>query len=145
MTSPSGRGAPASGDRALRLRIDASSIGAYDLLVLVNMAEGVVDFALPTAADGLAWRRLVDTGATFEGGFNCWSAESGEVIVGGYGAQPWTVVVLAELPADEAGDGAAGSGSPRGRAGNAQGNRTSVVTQVVDAVTEAVRSWLRRP
>ncbi len=140
-TAPDGLDSPAAGDRAVRLLIDASGIGACDLLVLVNMASSPVDFVVPQAGSGMAWRRLIDTAGIFEPGFNCWAQDAGDVIVGHYGAAAWTVVVLGELPAPTGAtpSGPAGPSTPSTSASST----TAVVTQVAEAVGDAVRSWWR--
>lgn len=155
LTPGEGR-SPAEGDRALRIWIDGSGVGAADLLVLVNMADHPVTFAVPHADDS-AWRRIVDTGAIFESGFNCWALEAGDVIVDSYGAAPWSVVVLASGdPAASApgstGPGSTGPGSTGpGSSGPAPSGpvppgppATDVVTQVTDILIDSVSNWFRR-
>ncbi len=85
--------APQPGDRALRVCIDGSGIGASDLLVLINMWDHPVDFALMERDSG-EWRRIVDTAAWAEPHANCWELADADVVGGGYAAHPWSIVVL---------------------------------------------------
>lgn len=133
---PDSDGAPAEGDRALRLWIDGSGIGAADLLVLINMAAHPVTFAVPQPPTEVTWRRLIDTSTTFEAGFNCWSPDQGDIIVGNYGAAPFSVVLLAE-----GGPGTPTSTAPAATTGPPP---TSVLSNVSDVVVDAMTGWFRR-
>lgn len=127
---------PADGDRALRLWIDGSGAGAADLLVLVNMAATPVTFAIPGTPGPTSWRRLIDTAARFEPGFNCWAPERSDVIAGAYEAAPFSIVVLAEGPA------ATPAAVPT--AAEPEGGGSDRLGRVADVVVDAMVDWFRR-
>lgn len=126
--------APADGDRAVRLWIDASAVGGTDLLVLINMAHYPVTFGVPAGPSSVAWRRIIDTAAHFEPGFNCWSLAASDVISGTYVAAPWSIVVLSEGPPGQE----VASHSPDGPP------NSSIITEVATVLVSTVRDWFRR-
>lgn len=151
--TPGEANSPREGDRALRLWIDGSGVGASDLLVLINMADHPVTFAVPQGPETVAWRRIIDTSATFEAGFNCWSVAAGDVIVGTYGAAPWSIVVLAEGAPGSSGSPGSGPAAPsdpgpgKGKTANtgpAKPPATDVVSEVTDLLVESVTGWFKR-
>jgi glycogen operon protein len=83
-------------ERCVHLHIDGSQVKDSDFLVLVNMHENAVDFAVPAAASGKCWRRIVDTAAWAEPEGNCWEVASAARIDGRYGVNARSVVVLQE-------------------------------------------------
>jgi isoamylase len=162
--------APTDGDRAVRLWIDAASVGAADFLLLINMADQPVAFVVPQGPSSVSWRRIIDTAHFFEGGFNCWSLERGNVVQGTYDAAAWSIVVLAEgAPGPISGEGGpgsgagggpgagagggpgagAGGGSGGGAGGGPGGGRAkqppgrSVITAITDVLVDSVRDWFR--
>ena len=105
-------------------------------VVLINMAAHPVTFAVPQPPTEVTWRRLIDTSTTFEAGFNCWSPDQGDIIVGNYGAAPFSVVLLAE-----GGPGTPTSTAPAATTGPPP---TSVLSNVSDVVVDAMTDWFRR-
>lgn len=86
-------------ERCVHLHVDGSQVGDADFLVLVNMHGDGVDFAVPAAAAGRSWRRIVDTAAWAEPDGNCWDPGSAARIDGSYGVNARSVVVLQECRA----------------------------------------------
>ncbi|MCA0178456.1 MAG: glycogen-debranching protein [Actinobacteria bacterium] len=125
---------PANGDRALRLWIDGTAVGAADLLVLINMADEPVRFGVPAGPDTVAWRRIIDTATHFEAGYNCWSLAKSDVIAGDYVAAPWSIVVLSEGPPGPEQPEHSPDGPPA----------SSMITEVADVIVDTVRDWFRR-
>jgi glycogen operon protein len=85
------------GDPRIHWRIDGSGIGDTDFLLCVNMGTEDAEFAVPAAAAGKRWLRVIDTAAWAEGDGNYWAAERAETIVGSYGVHGRSVVVLQEV------------------------------------------------
>ena len=154
----------------MRLWIDAASVGAADFLLLINMADQPVAFVVPQGPSSVSWRRIIDTAHFFEGGFNCWSLERGNVVQGTYDAAAWSIVVLAEgAPGPISGEGGpgsgagggpgagagggpgagAGGGSGGGAGGGPGGGRAkqppgrSVITAITEVLVDSVRDWFR--
>ena len=76
------------------ITLSGSAIGDQDFLVLSNMSGGNVSFTVPPAQGAANWVRLVDTAAALEPAGNAWDAAAGTVIVGNYGVNPRSIVVL---------------------------------------------------
>ncbi|MGK2349727.1 alpha-amylase family glycosyl hydrolase [Actinomyces sp. W5033] len=93
---PDGESSPQEGDRAVSLVIDAPD---DHFAVLVNMDDEPVEFALPTAREGLVWRRLVDTAAWAEPECNIWDEGTGKVLAGPQVVHGWSVMVAHGDPA----------------------------------------------
>lgn len=82
------------------IHIDGSAVsGGSDYILCMNMTGGEVQFALPKAASGKSWVRIVDTQSYFETELNCWNDETADSmeISGQYGVAPWSVVILKEV------------------------------------------------
>lgn len=82
------------------IHIDGSAVsGGSDYILCMNMTGGEVKFALPKAASGKSWVRIVDTQSYFETELNCWNDETVDSveISGQYGVAPWSVVILKEV------------------------------------------------
>ena len=82
------------------IHIDGSAVsGGSDYILCMNMTGGEVQFALPKAASGKSWVRIVDTQSHFETELNCWNDETVDSveISGEYGVAPWSVVILKEV------------------------------------------------
>ena len=82
------------------IHIDGSAVsGGSDYILCMNMTGGEVQFALPKAASGKSWVRIVDTQSYFEKDLNCWNDETVDSveISGQYGVAPWSVVILKEV------------------------------------------------
>ncbi len=100
-TAPGLDRGPEEGDQALAVRIDAGEEPGNhgDLYLMMAMTPDAVCFAIPEPNEGTRWRRLIDTSPAFEPDFNCWRPEdSQDIEVGEYDVQPWSVVVLEEIP-----------------------------------------------
>ena len=100
-TAPGGDRGPADGDRALAFRVDAGEHPGNhgDLYLMVAMTTDPVTFKVPEPNEGTRWRRLIDTSPAFERDLNCWRPEDSEdIAVGAYDVQPWSIVVLEEIP-----------------------------------------------
>ena len=84
-------------DRAVMLRI--RSHDDTDFILLINMWEDNVDFTIPEAEVGHQWIRRIDTAHWAEQEFNnYWSSFNAESISNYYGVNPWSIVVLKEVP-----------------------------------------------
>ncbi|MBK7720890.1 MAG: glycogen-debranching protein [Austwickia sp.] len=99
-TAPGMDRGPEDGDRALAFRIDAGEDPGNhgDLFMMVAMTTEPVSFAIPEPNEGTRWRRLIDTSPSFERDHNCWRPEDSEDLGDHYEAQPWSIVVLEEIP-----------------------------------------------
>ncbi|GMA21827.1 isoamylase [Arsenicicoccus piscis] len=95
-TTPDGAGRPNPGDRAVRVHIDGSPAGGSDLLVLINMADVEVPFAVPAAASGKTWRRIVDTSARAEPVACCWQPAAAGQVIDRADVPAWSITVLLE-------------------------------------------------
>jgi glycogen operon protein len=95
-TAPAGDDVSDLAARSVRLRIDGSGVGDCDLLVCVNMEAGGVTFAVPPAAAGRRWVRIVDTAAWAEAEANCWPTAAASEVVASYWVHPWSIAVLQE-------------------------------------------------
>jgi len=95
---PDGRpGYEARTHRSFRVRIDGSSVGDRDYLLLVNVDFGEVVFAVEAPDAGTSWRRVVDTAYWAELESACvWPVGEGLLIEGLYAAKACSIVVLAE-------------------------------------------------
>ena len=93
---PDGRpGYDGSEDLAFRARIDGSSVGDRDYLLLVNLSYERVRFIVEEPDPGTGWRRIVDTARWAEPYENCWPLKSATGIGGDYRAAACSIVVLA--------------------------------------------------
>ncbi len=86
------------GNRCVWIRIDGSSIGDSDFLVFVNMWISQVSYTVPLADSGKKWVRIIDTAWWAEDDNNFWETSSAPTITGSYGVNPWSIVVLQEVP-----------------------------------------------
>lgn len=84
------------GDRAIRLLIDAGHSGGRSLVALINMSTDPVRFELPRAVRGSEWVKVVDTAGYAEPDANCWPVDEGEVVMGSYQVNGWSVALMME-------------------------------------------------
>jgi isoamylase len=82
-------------DLAFRARVDGSSVGDRDYLLLVNLSCDRVRFAVEEPDAGTCWKRLADTARWAERWDNCWRLEEATEIEGDYEAAACSIVVLA--------------------------------------------------
>ncbi|WP_408648380.1 alpha-amylase family glycosyl hydrolase [Thermospira aquatica] len=86
------------GDRCVWLRIHGSSVGDSDFLVFINMWTSLVNYTVPSASVGRKWVRIIDTDSWAEPNNNYWDVSNATQITGIYGVNPWSIVVLQEVP-----------------------------------------------
>jgi glycogen operon protein len=93
---PDGReGYDSRADLAFRVRIDGSSVGDRDFLLLVNLSYEAVRFAVELPDAGTLWKRLVDTAYWAEAEDNAWTIPDALPIGGEYEAKACSIVLLA--------------------------------------------------
>ena len=86
-------------DRAIWLRINHDT--DTDFLLFINMWTENIEFTVPEAREGYRWVRRIDTHHWAEANYNNhWAIEDAATIHGNYGVNPWSVVVLQEVPID---------------------------------------------
>jgi glycogen operon protein len=83
-------------ERCVRVHIDGSAVGDVDFMMLINMHHAEVDFHVPPAAAGKAWRRIIDTATWAEEVANVWTGEAAARVAGDYRVDARSVVVLEE-------------------------------------------------
>ncbi|MCX7882174.1 MAG: isoamylase [Brevinematales bacterium] len=86
------------GNRCVWVRIDGSSIGDSDFLVFINMWTSLVTYTVPSAESGKKWVRIIDTAWWAEDNNNIWDVSTASTITTSYGVNPWSIVVLQEVP-----------------------------------------------
>ncbi|MCP5363768.1 MAG: glycogen-debranching protein [Hyphomicrobiales bacterium] len=85
-------------NRCVWLRIDGSEVGETDFLLLCNMYSEDMEFAIPQAANGRRWVRIIDTAGWAEPSFNCWVQDQAGEIRDSYEVESFSCVVLREVP-----------------------------------------------
>jgi len=61
-------------DKCVWVRIDGSSVGNVDFLLLINSYSADVNFTIPKADTGKKWARIIDTAQWAEANDNVWAA-----------------------------------------------------------------------
>ncbi len=85
-------------DAAFAVRIDGSSVGDRDYLVLVNMTYGERRFELEQPDRGTVWKRLVDTAFWAEAeSDNAWDPGRAKTIEWNYMVKACSIVILASF------------------------------------------------
>ncbi len=80
------------------IAISGSVAGDRDFRVLCNLSGASVTYAVPAAAAGTHWVRLIDTNTWAEPAHNCWPESNATTITGTYGVGAQSIVVLEALP-----------------------------------------------
>ncbi len=83
-----------------RILLSGSAAGDEDFLVLSNAYWADGNFAVPAAAPGMRWVRLVDTAVWAETSGNAWSPDAAATIAGSYSVHARSMAVLAAVPAN---------------------------------------------
>ena len=101
---------PDFGDDSHSLAVTVRSVlGSRMVHAILNMYSEPLDFELPGVADGLPWRRFIDT--ALDSPHDISGPETAPVVVSGYyRAEPWSVVLL--IAALRAGGDIAPSAAP---------------------------------
>jgi glycogen operon protein len=83
------------------VKVDGSSVGDHDFLIMLNMHTAQVEFAVPNASTDQKWVRVLDTSNWAETDDNIWEADiASEISAGNYGVNSRSIVVLEEVPSD---------------------------------------------
>jgi glycogen operon protein len=101
---------PDFGDDSHSLAVTVRSVlGSRMVHAILNMYGEPLDFQLPAVADGLPWRRFIDT--ALDSPHDISGPETAPAVVSGcYRAEPWSVVLL--IAALRAGGDIAPSAAP---------------------------------
>jgi glycogen operon protein len=97
--SRNGVGEVADWETRIHWRIDGSAVGDTDFLLCVNMDPKSADFAMPAAAAGKSWRRILDTASWAEAHGNHWTLAEADVISDGYWVHGYSLAIFQETPA----------------------------------------------
>lgn len=100
--NPAADGYPREADRAVAILINSPG---DDFRVMVNMSGEQVHFVVPEAAEGLVWRRLIDTASWAEPAGNCWAEGQGMIVSGGVDVAAWSIVVWHQSSAPDGSQG----------------------------------------